>query len=220
MGAALQYRPKMDAVAGSQALAAAKVGTAVAYKQAAYSMELAKHASYAAQEMDNTSRAMQRYILGTTVLTASDIDPTAGQLGGSPPSYSAYSYPLGSDRWPENYPVPGPLRFPETYPAQQPVSQASVGVLVEQSVLLDPPFPFRQSPPLPPRQPHSSNRGTSASPGTVKARQAVAAASVPADIFDVASSAAPGVAEPPRALSSPASWRQRRRPSNDCRDFL
>eukprot|EP00928_Gymnodinium_smaydae_P030369 TRINITY_DN22615_c0_g2_i1.p1 TRINITY_DN22615_c0_g2~~TRINITY_DN22615_c0_g2_i1.p1 ORF type:complete len:189 (-),score=25.02 TRINITY_DN22615_c0_g2_i1:53-562(-) len=98
--------PPMDPIVGTQALTATKIGTGVAYHQAAYSMELARHASYAALEMDNTSKAVQRYILGTPVLTVNDIEPTAGQVeAGGPPEYSAYPYPLGSDKWPKQYPV-------------------------------------------------------------------------------------------------------------------
>lgn len=42
---------------GDAALAAVKVANAVAHKQAAYDMELAKHATHAALEMENTRRS-------------------------------------------------------------------------------------------------------------------------------------------------------------------
>eukprot|EP00405_Crypthecodinium_cohnii_P055166 CAMPEP_0206618266 /NCGR_PEP_ID=MMETSP0325_2-20121206/60134_1 /ASSEMBLY_ACC=CAM_ASM_000347 /TAXON_ID=2866 /ORGANISM="Crypthecodinium cohnii, Strain Seligo" /LENGTH=179 /DNA_ID=CAMNT_0054140419 /DNA_START=111 /DNA_END=650 /DNA_ORIENTATION=+ len=107
-------RAPMSAMAGHAALGAAKVANTIAHKQAAYDFELAKHASVAAQEMENTRRLIERYILGTEVETISDVEPTAGIIeGGHPPEYSAFPYPLGHDKWPTNYPVPaadGPLK--------------------------------------------------------------------------------------------------------------
>ncbi|CAE7945602.1 SDR1, partial [Symbiodinium sp. KB8] len=94
----------------------AEVANAVAHKQAAYDMELAKHATHAALEMENTRRLVERYILGTDVLTISDVEPTAGQVeGGGPPNYSAYAYPLDSATWPTNYPVPEPATLDKEY---------------------------------------------------------------------------------------------------------
>ncbi|CAE7566478.1 SDR1 [Symbiodinium natans] len=79
-------------------------------------MELAKHATHAALEMENTRRLVERYILGTDVLTISDVEPTAGQIeGGGPPNYSAYAYPLNSESWPTNYPVPEPPTLDKEY---------------------------------------------------------------------------------------------------------
>ncbi|CAK9056431.1 unnamed protein product [Durusdinium trenchii] len=101
---------------GDAALAAVKVANAVAHKQAAYDMELAKHATHAALEMENTRRLVERYILGSEVLTISDLEPTAGQVeGGGPPNYSAFPYPLESEGWPTNYPVPEPPTLDKIY---------------------------------------------------------------------------------------------------------
>lgn len=101
---------------GDAALAAVKVANAVAHKQAAYDMELAKHATHAALEMDNTRRLVERYILGNDVLTISDVEPLAGQVeGGGPPNYSAFPYPLESEGWPTNYPVPEPPTLDKVY---------------------------------------------------------------------------------------------------------
>eukprot|EP00401_Gymnodinium_catenatum_P070547 CAMPEP_0117580304 /NCGR_PEP_ID=MMETSP0784-20121206/65124_1 /TAXON_ID=39447 /ORGANISM="" /LENGTH=151 /DNA_ID=CAMNT_0005380343 /DNA_START=34 /DNA_END=485 /DNA_ORIENTATION=- len=75
-------QPSMDPVVGAQAMTAAKIATAVAYKQAAYSMELAKHCTYAAMEMEHASQAIQRYLLGTSITTVNDVDAFAGQVSG------------------------------------------------------------------------------------------------------------------------------------------
>merc|ERR1719436_488646 len=94
-------------------MTSAKIATAVAYHQAAYCMELAKHSSHAAMEMEHTSRAIQQYILGAPVDTVTDVDPFAGQVeAGGPPEYSSYAYPLGSDHWPATYPIGAPLEKP------------------------------------------------------------------------------------------------------------
>eukprot|EP00435_Cladocopium_sp_Y103_P043258 s234_g12.t1 len=88
----------------------------LALVQAAYDMELAKHATHAALEMDNTRRLVERYILGNDVLTISDVEPLAGQVeGGGPPNYSAFPYPLESEGWPTNYPVPEPPTLDKVY---------------------------------------------------------------------------------------------------------
>ncbi|CAL1127377.1 unnamed protein product [Cladocopium goreaui] len=115
MGAIFE-RETHDTDVGDAALAAVKVANAVAHKQAAYDMELAKHATHAALEMDNTRRLVERYILGNDVLTISDVEPLAGQVeGGGPPNYSAFPYPLESEGWPTNYPVPEPPTLDKVY---------------------------------------------------------------------------------------------------------
>eukprot|EP00929_Paragymnodinium_shiwhaense_P119272 TRINITY_DN91159_c0_g1_i1.p1 TRINITY_DN91159_c0_g1~~TRINITY_DN91159_c0_g1_i1.p1 ORF type:complete len:180 (+),score=22.30 TRINITY_DN91159_c0_g1_i1:70-609(+) len=121
--AKLNNNPAMNPFMGHAALSQAKIGTAVAYHQAAYTQELAKHASQAAMEMEETSRAIQRYILGDATTTITDVEPIAGQLeNGGPPQYSTYGYPLADDHWPTSYPVPGPPKYPAL---PQPVSRAS-----------------------------------------------------------------------------------------------
>ena len=61
-------------------------------------------------------RLVERYILGSEVLTISDQEPTAGQVeGGGPPNYAAFPYPLESEGWPTNYPVPEPPTLEKLY---------------------------------------------------------------------------------------------------------
>merc|ERR1712146_819242 len=61
----------------------------------------------AAQEIAQTSKAMQHYIMGTSIRTVDDIDAFAGNIDtGGPPTHSTYAYPLGNTNWPKTYPVP------------------------------------------------------------------------------------------------------------------
>merc|ERR1712008_311553 len=93
-----------SATVGAAALGAAKAAKEVAMQAAAYDQELAKHATYASQEMDEMSRSVSRYILGTSVTTIDDVDPYAGQIEHTPPEYSSYAYPTGMS-W-STYPAP------------------------------------------------------------------------------------------------------------------
>mmetsp|Transcript_56340 Transcript_56340/g.121414 ORF Transcript_56340/g.121414 Transcript_56340/m.121414 type:complete len:167 (+) Transcript_56340:152-652(+) len=146
-------RNTMNPVSGEAALGAAKVANAIAHKQAAYDQELAKHATYAAMEMDNTRKLVERYILGTDVTTINDVDPAAGQIeGGGPPEYSSFPYPLGSEEWPANYPVPEPPGFPATIGAPGPVRE------VEASLPLWP--GFATVPSMPPARHHGPGLGS------------------------------------------------------------
>merc|ERR1719321_1423532 len=92
-----------SATIGAAALGAARAAKDVAMQAAAYDQELAKHASYAAAEMDEMHRSLERYIFGTTIQTLDDVEPHAGQVDHAPPEYSAYSYPVGKT-WPKNFP--------------------------------------------------------------------------------------------------------------------
>merc|ERR1712129_512539 len=118
--------------------------------------EVAKHATQAALELDNSRRTMERYIFTTDIQTISDIDPTAGQVqGGGPAEYSAFPYPLGFDKWPTSYPVPSPRslnelglkkpRFPKT---ELEPREAGVGCsgLVDALALPQPLPPLRSCP--------------------------------------------------------------------------
>eukprot|EP00930_Biecheleria_cincta_P103313 TRINITY_DN95274_c0_g1_i1.p2 TRINITY_DN95274_c0_g1~~TRINITY_DN95274_c0_g1_i1.p2 ORF type:complete len:171 (+),score=34.51 TRINITY_DN95274_c0_g1_i1:114-626(+) len=101
--------PDRSEMLGDAALGAVKVANAVAHKQAAYDMELAKHATRAAMEMEETRRLVEKYVLGDDVTTITDVEPSAGFVeGGGPPNYSAFPYPMGSEEWPTNYPVAEP----------------------------------------------------------------------------------------------------------------
>merc|ERR1719305_511206 len=97
--------PPDSSTIGAAALGAARAAKDVAMQAAAYDQELAKHASYAAAEMDEMHRSLERYIFGTTIQTLDDVEPHAGQVDHTPPEYSAYSYPAGKS-WPTNYPAP------------------------------------------------------------------------------------------------------------------
>merc|ERR1712023_105147 len=104
-----------------------------------YDQELAKHASYAAAEMDEMHRSLERYIFGYPVTTITDIEPHAGQVDHTPPEYSAYAYPVGK-AWPSSYPAPEtPVQPVKAEVLQRPAAVMSMDRLM---LLLPPPASF------------------------------------------------------------------------------
>lgn len=100
----------MERLAGEQAHAATKLGTAVAYKMAALYQENAQHATAAAVELDNTQRLIQRYVIGTD----EDLnrEPLAAPIEENPQRYYDFPYKLGAETWSTNYPIPAAPQFP------------------------------------------------------------------------------------------------------------
>merc|ERR1712224_685496 len=66
--------------------------------------ENAVYATAAAQELDNSRRLIERYIIGTD--EDANRDPLIAPIEENPQRYQEFPYKLGSEVWATNYPIP------------------------------------------------------------------------------------------------------------------